>query len=209
MITGVVVGLLGGLLLFGPAGYLARAATGDSAPQPKPPAATTGASGKLSAFENNQVALNKWMFNADLEPMARSWLPYISGCSKSGDKDGPKLGDGESLRVSCHYGGVTVFFVQFQSLVEREKARGRRMPQNLDAKRLLPGAAEPGSRKSVSGSVEGNYVEYGFKGDNGHTYAATWWDDTDTAVAAFLIADWNEGLNESWEPMRDLWRRYS
>jgi hypothetical protein len=205
----MLVGLLVGLVFFGPAGYLVAAATADPAPVLTPRAGTPGAGGSLPAFERNQLALNKDLVGGDLTALANSWLPYVSGCNKSGEKDGPKLGDGESVRISCRYGGVTVFFVQFQSTVEREKARGRRMPQNLDAKRLLPGTGEPGPKRSTSGKADGNYVEYGFKGDNGHTYAGLWWDNASTPVAGFLVADWNEGLNETWEPLRDLWRRYA
>ena len=25
----------------------------------------------------------------------------------------------------------------------------------------------------------------------------------------FLVADWHEGLSDNWEPLRDLWQRYS
>jgi hypothetical protein len=211
LVPGILVGLLAGLVLFGPAGYLFRAATAhpQATPTRGPTSAASSATGTLSAFERNQLAINQPKVTGDLAPFARSWLPYITGCNVSGVPNGPKLGDGESTRVVCRYGGVTVYFVQFTAAADRDRSLGRRKSMAADAKPTLPGMADPQQRKAASGNASGNYVEYGFKAENGRQYAAIWWDNTETAVGGFLVAEWKDGLNESWEPLRDLWQRYS
>jgi len=211
LVPGLLIGILVGLLLFAPAGYFVRAATvhPKATPTAAPSAAPVDSPGVLSAFERNQLSLNQGKVTGDLAPLARSWLPYVSGCNTNADPNGPKLGDGESTRVLCHYGAVTVYFVQFNSVGTRDAALGRRKTMNSDAKQLMPGVADLKKRKTTSGNAEGNYVEYGFKGDNGHSYAGVWWDNTDSPVGGFLVADWHEGLSDNWEPLRDLWQRYS
>jgi hypothetical protein len=177
-----------------------------AAPAPTPARTEAGA---LSAFERNQLALNQNKVSGDLAPFAHSWLPYISGCVTNAEPNGPKLGDGETTRVTCHVGGVTVYFVRFTSTADRDRSIARRNKMNTDAKQLLPGTTDPGQRTSTSGGATGNYIEYGFKSDNGRNYAAIWWDNADTPVGGFLVADWHGGLNDSWDPLRDLWQRLS
>ncbi len=208
VLLGIAVGLLAGLVLFGPTGYLVGAHRAESAP-PKPQSSSPGTGDALGPFEQNQRALNTNKFNGDLAVFAKSWLPHVANCNKSGDKDGPQLGQGEVVRISCRYASVTVFFVQFQSIEERDRARGGRVPQNEDAKQMMPGVGEAAAKRTASGNANGNYLEYGFKGDTGRTFAGLWWDNTATPVAGFMIVDWNDGLDEKWEPLRDLWRRYS
>jgi hypothetical protein len=211
LIPGILVGLLVGLLLFAPAGYLVRFVTAHpkASPTPTPTAAPVNSPGALSAFERNQVTLNQAKFAGDLAPFARSWLPYVSGCAANSEPNGPKLGDGEVTRVTCHVGGVTTYFVQFAGTAERDRSIARRNKMNADGKQLLSGTADPRQQKSTSGNASGNYIEYGFKSDNTRTYAAIWWDNTDTLVGGFLVADWHSGLNDSWEPLRDLWQRFA
>jgi hypothetical protein len=211
LVPGILIGVLVGLLVFAPAGYLFRAVTAHpkAAASPGPTASPVETAGAMSAFERNQLTLNQAKVTGDLATFAKSWLPYVSGCNGNADQGGPKLGDGETTRVQCRYGAVNIYFVQFGSTGARDAALGRRKAMNADAKQLNPGVADLKQRKTPSGNAEGNYVEYGFKGDNGHTYAGLWWDNTDTPVGGFLVADWHEGLNDSWEPMRDLWQRYS
>ena len=45
------------------------------------------------------LTLNQGKVTGDLATFAKSWLPYVSGCTSSTDPNGPKLGDGESTRV--------------------------------------------------------------------------------------------------------------
>jgi hypothetical protein len=220
----MLLGLLAGLVLFGPTGYLVRVATvpASAAPTPGPTPAPSG-TGTLPAFERNQLALNQGKVNGDLAVFARSWLPYITGCntsavpsasagaspSPSPTANAPKPGDGESTRVVCRYGNVTVYLIQFTAAADRDRALARRKTQAADTKALLPGIADQQQRKAASGNATGNYLEYGFKAANGRVSAAIWWDNTATAVAGYLVADWHDGLNESWAPLRDLWQRYS
>src|SRR5205823_4382644 len=122
LIPGLLIGVLAGLLLFAPAGYLFRAVTvhPKAGPAPATTASPVETTGTMSAFERNQLTLNQGKVTGDLATFAKSWLPYVSGCTSSTDPNGPKLGDGESTRVQCRYGAVTVYFVQFSSTGTRD-----------------------------------------------------------------------------------------
>jgi hypothetical protein len=203
-----LVGLLAGLALFGPTGYLVGTRLAPkAAPTTRPSASGTPAA--LPPYERNQLVLNSDKFTGDLRKFAGSWLPYVSNCAKNGDKNGPALGDGEVTRIACLYNGTNVFFVGFASTAARDQARERRYRDHRNSTALVPGMVEPGPKKSSSGNADGVYVEYGFKVDDGRTFAGVWWDDNDTPVSGFLIADWNEGPAGNWEPIRDLWQRHS
>ncbi|MBO4209440.1 hypothetical protein GSF22_26110, partial [Micromonospora echinofusca] len=209
LVPGILVGLLAGLVLFGSAGYVVgtkRAPKAPAAPQqPGPPAGN----GTLGVYEQTQLAVNREKFTGDLRTFAESWLPYVASCVRNGQPYGPQLGDGETVRIACQYGSVNVNFVQFVSTQERDKARERHMLQHYDATKLLPGVAGPATKRSTSGHAEGNYIEYGFKLEDGRLFAGVWWDDTKSPVSGFLVANWNDGLDQKWEPMRDVWQRYS
>jgi hypothetical protein len=82
----------------------------------------------------------------------------------------------------------------------------------VDARTLTPGAGDAQVRATPSGRTNGNYVEYAYslkEGGRTRPIAGIWWDDTNTPVAAYLLAFWKEGVGESWAPMRDLWSRYA
>jgi hypothetical protein len=205
------VGLLVGLVLFGPAGFLAGANLAHPAPAASPSATSPpGATATgLPPFERNQLAINRDKVKGDLALLANSWLPYVSNCVNSDDKGGPKPAAGEVFRVGCRYGSVAVTFVQYTSVSDRDAARARRLQLNTDSQQSMPGVGDPTEKRSVSGNTHGNYLEYGFKTDDGRLLAVLWWDNADTPVGATLVADWHDGLGESWAPLRDLWQRYS
>jgi len=105
---------------------------------------------------------------------------------------------------------MSAFFVEYKSTAARDKARGKLQPQARDARTLAPGAKPPG--KTEGKSVSGDYVEYAYRLTEGgvtRTVAGIWWDDAQTPIAAYLLAYWQDGLGERWEPMRDLWSRYA
>ncbi|GAA1816418.1 hypothetical protein HC028_10305 [Planosporangium flavigriseum] len=212
VVRAALLGLLAGLLVFGPTGYLVGH---QSTPAPAPPekrSPATSTAQVLPLFEHTQRQLNTPKFPNELTPIANSWLPWITGCAKNGDKDGPRLGDGEDSRVACHYANATIFFVTYKSPDERDKAYTKFLAQNIDAKRLAPGVGEPTTKKTTSGTVNGRYVEFAYKTTNdatGKPVCGVWWSDANAPIAAYLLAYWSEGLGESWEPLRDVWRRYS
>jgi hypothetical protein len=211
IIGAALVGLLAGLLVFGPTGYLVGYRT---APAPKPTPSKPAASGAaaLPPFERTLLELNKPKFTSELAPIATSWLPWISNCAKSGSKNGPDLSTGEEVRVACRYANTSIYFVQYKTADERDKAYTRHVGQNIDAKQMAPGVAKPTTKRTTSGEVNGRYVEYAFKTSsdaNGKTMCGLWWSDSTTPIAAYLVAYWDDELGQSWEPMRDLWRRYS
>jgi hypothetical protein len=209
IVVAAVLGLIGGLVLFGPTGYLVghRAAPAPaSSPAPLPSVSP------LPSFERAQLELNKPHLPGELSAVATSWLPWITNCVSSGEKDGPRLGEGEQVRMACRYSNISVFFVRYTSTDDRDKAYTRYLGQNIDAKQLAPGVAEPDTRTTTSGTVNGRYVEYAFKSSadaNAKTVCGMWWSDATEPIAAYLLAFWADGLGEKWEPLRDLWHRYS
>jgi hypothetical protein len=209
VVVAALLGLLAGLLVFGPTGYLTGYATAPAPVRVKP---TPSPSTRLPEFERTQLALNKPKFPSTLTPIATSWLPWVAGCQRSGDKDAPRAGEGEDTRVTCHYSNTSIFFIQYRSTDDRDKAYTRYLGQNIDAKQLAPGVAEPATKKTTSGAVNGHYVEFAFRTStdaNAKTICGVWWADATAPIAAYVLAFWTDGLGENWEPIRDVWRRYS
>jgi hypothetical protein len=214
---GLLIGLLVGLLVFGTGGYLVRmsmepagGATGrEGTPAPSAPGPAGSAS--LPPYEASQLTVNRGKFDGELAAFAESWLPWLGGCAKNGEPGGPRLSRAERTRIFCEIGGLNVFFVEYTSIAEREKARLLRSQLNIDARQLTPGVVAPQERTGGSGTVSGNYVEYAFRegsGDNARAVCSVWWDDADAPVAGFLQAPWT-AIGERWEPIRDVWQRYS
>jgi hypothetical protein len=200
-----LLGLLGGLLVFAPAGYaVGHLAAPEPAPKPPPTPAATRA--LLPPFEQNQLTLNKAKFTGPLATVAEPWMPYISNCAK----ESARAGDGEAIRLQCHYDAVSVYFVQYRSTDDRDKARTRYVAQSIDAKQLTPGAGGVSKKKTTSGRANGDYLEFAFRSNTdpgGRVVSGIWWDNTATPVAAYMLAFWPD-VGESWEPLRDVWHRY-
>ncbi|WP_305782764.1 hypothetical protein [Symbioplanes lichenis] len=202
-----LAGLAAGLLLFGTGGwFLGRATAPDAAPASAAPAPV--ATGPAGVYEQNQIAINGPKFTAGLTPMAQGWLPHLSGCARDGEKGGPALNRGEKARVRCEMDAMSVIFVEYATVAERDAARDTTLKQNIDARTLTPGAAEAGPKAAPSGRTNGNYVEYAYQ-VSGRTVAGIWWDDAGTPVAGYLLAYWKEGIGQKWEPIRDVWARYA
>jgi hypothetical protein len=207
-ILAALSGLLAGLLIFGTGGWLLGRATTDD---PDPPESTAQAGPSTpppGAYEQNQIAINRPKLSGTLATVSQGWLPYLSGCSRSGDRGGPALNRGEKTRVRCEMDAMSVIFVEYGSTADRDKARVATLGQNVDARKLAPGVGPAVERPTPSGRTSGNYVEYAYQA-SGRTVSAIWWDDADTPVAAYLLAFWKDGAGEKWEPMRDVWARYA
>src|SRR6266545_1213017 len=206
----VLMGLLIGLVLFGSGGFAAgRLAAPRPPPSPVASAATTPSAPALRPYEQSQLGLNKPKFSGDLAAFARPWLPWISNCVTNAEPGGPRLNAGEATRVACTYGAGTIYLIQYTRVAERDKARTRYLSQNIDARRLAPGVAEPTQKTTNSGTSSGSYIEYAYKIDEssnrgGRVVAGLWWDNTATAVAGYLLTYWSEGLGGSWPPLRDV-----
>lgn len=213
LIVGLLIGSLAGLLVFGVSGFfIGRFTVGDSVdPQPSPSA--VAATPTLPAYERSQLTLNEAKFSGELADFAEPWLPWVAACLKNGDRGGPPLNPGESLRVLCKFGGMSVYFVQYASIAERDKIRIRNLGQNVDARQIAPGVASAEQdRATPSGRSRGGYVEYAYRVGSGaaaRTVSGLWWDDADRPVGAYLLAFWAEGAGENWEPMRDVWGRHA
>jgi hypothetical protein len=205
-----LAGLLAGLLLFGTGGWFAGRATGDgAAPAPTvAPSSAPSVAPSVGAYEQNQIAINQPKFAGSLATVAQGWLPHLSGCSRSGEKDGPTLDKGEKRRIRCEMDAMSVIFVEYNSAADRDKAQVETLSQNVDARKLTPGVGPAAVRATPSGRTNGNYVEFAYKA-SGRTVSGIWWDDSATPVAAYLLAYWKEGSGEKWEPMRDVWARYA
>jgi hypothetical protein len=212
---GLLVGLLVGLIVAGPGGYLLRLWTAEERPvatgPTAAPAPSPGGSPSLRPYEASQLELNRAKFDGNLAAFAESWLPWMGGCTKNGEPGGPRLSQAERTRIFCEIGGLNVFFVEYTSVAERDKARLVRSRLNIDARQITPGVSAPAERTGRSGAVKGTYVEYAFRegaGTNARPVCSIWWDDADTPVAGFLQSPWS-AVGEKWGPIRDVWERYS
>jgi hypothetical protein len=213
----LLIGLLAGLVAFGTGGYFVGRWTAASSPATSPTAAPNvpgpGPSASLPPYEQSQLQLNRPKFSGDLATLAEPWLPWVSGCRKNGERDGPQLQPGEAVRITCEYGIMRLTFLEYKSAVDRDKTRIRHLAENLDARQLTTGVAGGVDRRATpSGRTEGGYIEYAYRTrDAGppRTVCGLWWDVADKPVAAYLLTFWTEGLGESWEPMRDVWGRYA
>jgi hypothetical protein len=203
-----------GLLLFGTGGwFVGRSTSSKAKPNATPTTPAPTPSGALGIFEQSQVAINQPHFTGTgLAGISQGWLPYLSGCSRSGESGGPTLNAGEKARVRCTLDGMSAIFVEYNSISDRDKARVKTLGQNVDARSLTPGVGPAVQRATPSSRTTGNYVEYAYKlTERGttRTVSGIWWDDAQTPVAGYLLAYWKEGVGESWDPMRDLWSRYA
>ncbi|MFI5891234.1 hypothetical protein ACIA5D_14095 [Actinoplanes sp. NPDC051513] len=211
-LPGLLVGLLVGLVVLAPAGYF----VGDLLFGDEPKAGgTTGepapVSTALPPYEARQAELNRAKFDGDLAAMAEPWLPYLSRCISNIDPGAPKAPKSEITRVTCQLGNMTVFFVEYKTPGDRNKEYLTRQQQNIDTQQLAPGAVPPTHKAGASGSNIGNYVEFAFKPQaaGAETYAGIWWDrDGAPLVAARIEVPWAKGLNQNWEPLRDIWQRH-
>ncbi len=107
---------------------------------------------------------------------------------------------------------MQVFFVEFNTPEDRNQEFLTRKQQNLDAQQLAPGASAPTQKAGPSGKNDGNYVEFAFKPSaaGASTFAGIWWDrEGAPLVAARIEVPWVSGLNQSWEPLRDIWQRHA
>jgi hypothetical protein len=209
LIPGILVGLLAGLLLFGSAGWFVGRTAAPTAQSARTPAPTAGPT--LGVFEQSQVRVNRQDFaGTGLGPVAEGWLPYLSTCSRSGRRNGPALNRGEKVRVRCTLDGMSAIFVEYRSVADRDRARQRMLDSSVPE--LTAGIAPADKRPAPSGRTAGNYVEYAYRLTEAgatRTVSGIWWDDAKTPIAGYLLAFWQEGLGESWEPIRDLWSRYA
>lgn len=213
LVLGILAGLLAGLLIFGAGGFfLGRGTAGGAATEPSTPSTAPSAVPSLGVYEQNQVELNQAKLTGALAPAAQGWLPYLSNCEKNGEPGGPILNKGEKTRVRCRLDGMSVIFVEYATVTDRDKARVKTLSQNVDARTLTPGVGPAGDKPAPSGRTSGSYVEYAYSVEEDRvrqTVAGIWWDDTPTPVAAYLLAFWKSGAGEDWAPMRDLWGRYA
>jgi len=210
LLLGLAVGLLVGLLVFGIGGFFTGRLTANQAdPKPGP---TAQPSPSLGVYEQSQIAINQPKLTGGVSILAQGWLPYLSSCDRSGTPGGPALNKGEVTRVRCRLDGMSVIFVKYATLPDRDKARFNILSQNVDARALTPGAAPAGEKAAPSGRTSGSYAEFAYTLDENkvkQTVAGIWWDDTETPAAAYMLGFWKAGLGESWEPMRDVWARYA
>ena len=210
LLLGLAVGLLVGLLVFGIGGFFTGRLTANQAdPKPGP---TAQPSPSLGVYEQSQIAINQPKLTGGVSILAQGWLPYLSSCDRSGTPGGPALNKGEVTRVRCRLDGMSVIFVKYATLPDRDKARFNILSQNVDARALTPGAAPAGEKSAPSGRTSGSYAEFAYTLDENkvkQTVAGIWWDDTETPAAAYMLGFWKAGLGESWEPMRDVWARYA
>ena len=202
--TGLVIGLVVALLAGVGAYFLGTTTGGKPAASPSPTPSPS-----LPLFEANQRTLNEGKFSGELAPLAKPWLPYMGACLADTDPRGPKLLADESRHVFCRYGSVSLNFGLFKSESVVTTERAYREKLKLPADSLVPGQ-EPPSRKTGGVShVQGDYVEYALRGEDGRAICGIWWNREGSTAAMFMEALCYEALGGSWAPLRDLWQRNS
>jgi hypothetical protein len=192
-------------LLAGAGAYFLGTATSGkpvATPSPTP-------SPSLALFEATQKTLNEAKFRGDLVLLAQPWLPYLGGCLADTDNRGPKLLSDESRHVFCRYGSVSVNFGLFKSEAAVSTERALRQRLKLPADSLVPGQEPPSQKTGGVSHVQGDYVEYSLKGQDGRPLCGIWWNREGSSAAMFMEALCYEALGGSWAPLRDLWQRYS
>ncbi|GAB3525736.1 hypothetical protein GCM10027575_61150 [Phytohabitans suffuscus] len=191
ILLGLLVGLLVGFLVFGAAGYRAgtRSPTANAGQGPGQPSTVELLGG-----------------DAALATLATAWVPAATGCAAA------TAARGEQTHASCEVGGLSLHFVRFESVAERDGARQARRQGHDDAQRLAPGATQLLRRPSASHRTRGEYIEFAYVSGDGAgapIVAGAWWDNGDEPVAAWVEAPWVKRLGSSWTPVRDAWNRYS
>ncbi|MFI7252480.1 hypothetical protein [Micromonospora chalcea] len=123
---------------------------------------------------------------------------------------GPERGEGEQTRTRCTAGIVTVYWISYRSIADRDAARARYAAQAARSQNLAPGMRQPTETTDQRSQL---HIEYAYRvpaGTHaGQIVAALWWSDPAQPVAGVLTAYWKDGLGSSWEPLRDLWRHHA
>jgi len=210
--NGLLIGLLVGLVVLAPAGYLVGDLLSGNESKPAATGEPSPSSTALPPYEARQAELNRAKFDGDMAAMAEPWLPYMSRCVNSSDPGARQPPRNEVARVICQLGNMQVFFVEFKTPEDRDQEFLTRKQQNLDAQQLAPGASAPTRKAGPSGKNDGNYVEFAFKPSaaGASAFAGIWWDrEGAPLVAARIEVPWVSGLNQSWEPLRDIWQRHA
>ena len=60
--------------------------------------------------------------------------------------------------------------------------------------------------------MNGRYIEFAYKtapDPDPRPVCGMWWSDANAPIAVYMLSFWTDGVGASWEPMRDVWRRYS
>ncbi|MBN1174798.1 MAG: hypothetical protein JXA67_21740 [Micromonosporaceae bacterium] len=204
VVLGIMIGLLLGFVLFGSGGFVVARVTAEPAKK-QPPQPAPSASAQLSVYQQSQLTRNRTKVTGNLVAFAEPRLPYVAGCVNNNDRYGPKTLEGEATRVSCEQGAATMLFIEYRTIADRDKARTRRLGQNVDARTLTPGVAEPTQNREAA---DGYYIEYAYEvvtDDGNRVYAGIWWDNAAEPVAGYLFTPWIEGIDSKWDPLRDLW----
>ena len=209
--VGLVAGVVVAVLAAGTGGYFLGHSGGGSSPSPK--SSTAPKADDLNAlppYEASQLAINRAKLDGELSALAQPWLGTVAACAVNGEQDGPKLGNDESKHVFCRYGAVSLHFVEFKSVPQKDSARNFRAQLNLNGDGIAPGL-EPASRKTGGVSkAPGKYVEYAYRDSGGRALCGIWWDRDDDANGALMMETLcEEGLGGKWDPLRDLWQRHS
>ncbi|MET8148637.1 hypothetical protein ACIBSW_35395 [Actinoplanes sp. NPDC049668] len=197
---GLLVGLVGGLLVFGTAGFfVGRASVDDTAavnPSPVPPQVA------------GVIATNQAKLTGDLAALAKPWLADMSGCAGEIDPGGPQLGKGEQRHVLCRDGGMYVHFVTYQSADEKNADRSYRQQLALGTAAILSGSEQPARKLGGVTGAAGTYVEYATRGEKSPALCGVWWD-LDNTTSSVYVDVLCESLGGKWDPLRAVWQLHS
>ncbi|MEH1017689.1 hypothetical protein V6U90_32020 [Micromonospora sp. CPCC 206060] len=179
--------------------------TSPSAQNPTMPHPTEAAE---DLFDQRQASVNRSQIpTQQLAEFAAPWLARIGNCTSNTASTGQQPGDGEQTRTRCTAGIVTVYWISYRNLADRDAAHARYVAQAARSQDLAPGMQPP--TPTTTGHTAQLRVEYAYRvptgTHTGQTVAALWWSDPAQPVAGVLTAYWTDGLGSSWGPLRDLW----
>ncbi|WP_433215043.1 hypothetical protein ACQP00_05135 [Dactylosporangium sp. CS-047395] len=207
LLLGLLIGAVAGIVLAGPAGYFLHS-PGETAAAPSPSAVASTAP-TLSSYETVRRDVNKPKLGGDLAGLAEPWLPYLGGCLANGEPNGPALNEGEKTHVACTYGGISVHFATYESAIARDASRDYHVKLNGQAANLAPGLDTPVKKNGTVSKAAGMYIEYAYRLNSGVTICGLSWDRDDDTSGVTLEAVCSSELDGKWEPLREIWQRYS
>jgi hypothetical protein len=203
--VGLAIGL-GVAVLAGVGAFFLGSSTGGGSAKPTPSASV---SPTLSRYEASQETLNKAKLTGALANVGQPWLAWVGGCVAPGDPGGPTLQADEKQHVFCRFGGVSLNFVAYQAATGRELNHSVREQQHADSATLVPGQQSPSTKPGGVTGTQGDYVEYGFKDQDGRQICGIWWSPVGDTAVVTMETLCQEGLGGDWDVFRELWKQHS
>ncbi|WP_231605775.1 hypothetical protein [Micromonospora sp. HK10] len=98
-------------------------------------------------FAERQASVNRSHIpTKQLAEFAAPWLARMGDCTGDTQSGGPERGDGEQTRTRCTAGIVTVYWISYRSIADRDAAQARYAAQGRTHNIWLPACCNPARR---------------------------------------------------------------